>query len=345
MTPQTKLLFVCGNGGVGKTSCAVGMAIALAQHGKKTMVLTIDPARRLADALHIQLHNNDIQSVALQTTSTPIDAMMLDAKTVLHKFAQRHSSPQKWQTLEQNTYFQFATEKMGSIQEMMAIVQIMELLASQKYTHIIVDTPPAQNAVDFFTSPQKIEALFSHKVLEWLGSHSTGWRGVQLGKTILTKGLGLMLGEKTVQEMGDFFQAFQEVAIELGKYAHECNIQLHLPHTEYWIISNRTRNPHHMEKFRNELLSLSLPVQGIVYNKDPLPFPHLEKIETPNAQVTNTIEQMRRQYHTLYPPIETTPMATPIYSIAKASLESLQDMEEWAKQFHAIAKNIIDIEK
>ena len=342
MTIQTKLLFVCGNGGVGKTSCAVGMAIALAQLGKKTMVVTIDPARRLADALHIHLHNNDIKSVALQTTSTPIDAMMLDAKAVLHKFAQRHSPPQKWKTLEQNTYFQFATEKMGSIQEMMAIVQMMELLTSQKYDYIIVDTPPAQNAVDFFTSPQKIEALFSHKVLEWLGSHSTGWRGVQLGKKVLTKGLGLMLGEKTVEEMGDFFQAFQEVAKELAKYAHECHIQLYLPQTEYWLITNRKRNPHHADKFRKELLSLSLPVQGIVYNKDPFPFPQVEKIETPNAQVTNTMEQMRRQYHTLYPPIKTPSIATPIYSIAQASLESLQDMEEWAKQFHAIAKNIIE---
>lgn len=273
----TELIFSCGTGGVGKTTCSALLGIALALQGKNVMLVTIDPARRLADSLHISLQSNESSMIPLPNCSGSLEAMMLDAAHIFQSVAKEHTSEEEFQTLSQNRYFEFARDKMGGMQEYMAILQVMKLVRSKKYDIIIIDTPPARNAIEFLESPERLQHLFSSKGLQWLSS-SSGLGSLSIGRSLIAKGLRRFLGSETITDMTEFFSLFQVVAKELEESSQQCMLLMKSRKTHFWIITTaEQQKPAELLSFIKYLKENQFQLFGLLLNKYPKLLPSLTR--------------------------------------------------------------------
>lgn len=274
MAMSTQVVFMCGTGGVGKTTTSVAMAMNEARQGRRCVLLTIDPAQRLADALHLEMAGNVATEVPLpEECAGHLWAMMLDAGGAFEDFSRQHTPVHTWSKLSKNRYFQFAKDKMGGIQEMMAVMKMMELVDTGLYDTIIVDTPPAQNAQQFFEAPEKIQHLFSSSGLQWLTSKSSGFASMNFAKSIISKGLNFFLGSETIGEISDFFGLFKQSAIALEEMAHHCQQLLVDSNTQYWLIEVPNRRLQQLKALQETLESKDIQITGRLLNKTPITLP------------------------------------------------------------------------
>ena len=324
---MTQLILLCGMGGVGKTTCSVGMSIHLAMQGKNVCLLTIDPARRLADALHLPIEGNTIISVPLTDAKGSLDAMMLDASEVFTLFAQEFASFKEYEHLQQNRYFHFAASKMGGIQEMMAVLQLVQLCKMQKYDCIVVDTPPAQNAIAFLQAPKHIQRLFSNNALKWLTTPKEGFSALSFGKNILSKGLTLFLGGDTIQEIGAFFKQFHNVGVALEQAATDCENRLQDPSTQCWMVSTPDRNLQNLNDLMQQIQQWKLSCKGILINRSSPLILHPSDCATQG--VLKDIEELLQA--SLHPSVLKHSEQT--YPIPLASLNDIAALKKWSDAF------------
>ncbi len=326
---STNIIFICGTGGVGKTTTSVAMAMHQARQGKRCMLLTIDPAQRLADALHLSMVGNLASSVPLpKECAGKMWAMMLDATLAFETFSKQHTSEKTWHTLSTNRYFQFAKGKMGGIQEMMAVMKMMELVNTGLYDVIVVDTPPAQNSQQFFDAPEKIQHLFSNSGLQWLTSKSSGFASINFAKSIIAKGLNFFLGSETIAEISDFFELFQQSAIELEKVAKECQHMLTASGTEYWLIEVPNRRLQQLEDFTSALTAKNISITGRLLNKTPIALP---PIPTESIQPETLAIMVAIQKH--HPPLSAEVLSQYALHLPLSepeSLESIEGLWQWS---------------
>lgn len=326
---NTKVIFMCGTGGVGKTTTSVAMAMAEARSGRQCVLLTIDPAQRLADALHLKMQGNIATKVLLpKTCSGSLWAMTLDAGEALAAFSQQHTSPQTWNNLKDNRYFQFASGKMGGIQEMMAVMKMIELIDMGCYDTIVVDTPPAQNAQQFFDAPEKIQHLFSNSGLQWLTSKSSGFASLNIAKSIISKGLNFFLGAETITEISDFFGLFKQSAIALEEMAKRGNAVLVHPQTQYWLVEVPNRRLRQLNALKENLEAKNICITGRLLNKTPIDLPSID-CDLVNPEVFEVMESVRKHH----PPLDTQilnqynlylPVSQP------ENLESIEGLWKWS---------------
>lgn len=277
---------MCGTGGVGKTTSSVAMAMREARMGKRCVLLTIDPAKRLADALHLNIDAAKPTEISLPHEETgQLWALMLDAGKTFEELSQANTPPETWRKLKRNRYYQFAKDRMGGIQEMMAVMKMMDLVETDLYDTIVVDTPPAQNAQQFFDAPSKIQHLFSQSGLQWLTSKSSGFGSLNVAKNILSKGLNFFLGGETIGEIGDFFRLFTQSAVALEQKATECQQMLVDPQTEYWMVEVPNRRLRQLDELKEALQEKDIQITGRLLNKTPIQLPMIQ---------TDTISAERR---------------------------------------------------
>ena len=336
-THSAEVHFICGTGGVGKTTCSVAMAFKYVRNGKRCALLTIDPAQRLADALHISIATDKPSPVPLPFFGNDIgtlDAMMLDAPTAFSSFSKQYSSTKEWYTLKDNRYFQFAAQRMGGIQEMMAILQMMELVESNDYDCIIIDTPPAQNVEAFFDAPDKVQHLFSASALGWLTSKSKGFASSNLAKSILTKGLQFFLGQVTMTEISEFFTQFKSVAQALESIAKKCTTLLHSPSAHYWLIEVPHYRVHQLSILETSLQHRGFSIDGRILNRvsPPLPIIPTEQLEyiqqeqPSSAKIIDLIQQLDAIHSTHT--TEHTPHQLPL--VHSTEITTIQGLWIWS---------------
>ena len=156
-------------------------------------------------------------------------------------------------------------------------MKMMDLAGTDLYDTIVVDTPPAQNAQQFFNAPSKIQHLFSQSGLQWLTSKSSGFGSLNVAKSILSKGLNFFLGGETIEEIGDFFRLFTQSAIALEQKAAECQQLLVNPQTEYWMVEVPNRRLRQLDELKAALQEKDIQITGRLLNKAPI---HLPSIQT-----------------------------------------------------------------
>jgi len=168
---EKKIIIMLGAGGVGKTSCTIALAIAAARLGLKVGLLSIDPAKRLAQAMGLEL-GAELKRVVFpesEAISGSLDACMLDQKTVfdrmVHRFSPNPTVEQK--ILNHKLYISASTNISGSL-EYMALAKLQEMVAEAKYDLIILDTPPDSHALDFLKRPNILAGFMEQKVMNWL---------------------------------------------------------------------------------------------------------------------------------------------------------------------------------
>jgi len=211
---QHQVIVCAGSGGVGKTTTAAAIALYGAQRGARTVVLTIDPARRLADALGLhgagREMGGDERAIPLQGTGS-LTALMLDQKGAWDALVDRHApSPEVRDRILANRFYQHLSQSFAGSQEYMAIEQLCELHDSGRYDLIVVDTPPTQHALDFLEAPQRIADFLDKNVVKWFVKpyFSAGWATLRFfNRTVgvVFRKLEEATGVAALAEVSDFF--------------------------------------------------------------------------------------------------------------------------------------------
>ena len=162
---MTAAILVTGGGGVGKTTVSAAVAVAAARRGISTLVVTVDPARRLADALGIEVLGADPAEVPGESN---LWAAMLDATASWESIARRHADPEVAERLVENDLFQAATGQFPASQSYAAAEEATRFVKSGTWDLVVVDTPPSSGGIEFFTAPENMTDLIGGRLLRWL---------------------------------------------------------------------------------------------------------------------------------------------------------------------------------
>src|SRR5690349_5589514 len=169
--PSVRIVVCCGSGGVGKTTTAAALALRAAEkHGRHVVVLTIDPARRLAQSLGLtELDNTPRAVVGIDRgAGGELSAMMLDMKRTFDEVVAAHTEPTRAKEIFANPFYQAMSSTFSGTQEYMAMEKLAQLRASKDWDLIVVDTPPSRSALDFLDAPARLGRFLDGKMLRLL---------------------------------------------------------------------------------------------------------------------------------------------------------------------------------
>ena len=272
---SSKLLVAVGSGGVGKTTTAAALAIAAARRGRKCAVLTIDPARRLAQALGVEKMGNEPRPLAADLVSPgTCDVMMLEAPEALDDLVARLVPDEARRArLYENRLYQVIARQLGGTHEYMAVERLFALMQEQKYDLVVLDTPPTVNALDFLDAPARIAAFFSDKITRFFIRQSDEKKGIiqrirdRAGEIALSV-LGRALGEGFVEELTDFATAFQGLFAAFQERGVAADKILRDPQTAFVVVSGADPvRVAEAEEFSRTLSGLGINARAFVANR------------------------------------------------------------------------------
>ena len=206
---SNRVVVCCGAGGVGKTTTAAAMALRAAEYGRTVVVLTIDPARRLAQALGIKDLGNSPQRVPVAPeVSGELHAMMLDMRRTFDEMVVQYSGPERAQAILDNQFYQTVATSLAGTQEYMAMEKLGQLLAQDKWDLVVVDTPPSRNALDFLDAPKRLGSFMDSRLWKLLLGPGRGIGRLVTGAVGLAmKALSTVLGSQMLSDAAAFVQS------------------------------------------------------------------------------------------------------------------------------------------
>ncbi len=296
---SAKVVVCCGSGGVGKTTISAALALKWALEGQRVAVLTIDPARRLADSLDIGELDNTPRPVPLErldpTCTGSLDAMMLDAKDTFDEMVRRLArSPQSAQRILEHRYYRFASSRLGGSHEYMAMERLYTLWQDGPYDIIVLDTPPTRHALDFLRAPQRMAGLMDQGVMRWLVMPATkgGWRALELGSEVIAKALKRVMGQGTVSEIADFFDVFRDIWDGFRERSEKVDELLRGTGTHFFLVSTPAPTSRaDANYFVDVLAERKLPFAGFLVNRTVAPPVHAQVSEQALAVESDLSEE------------------------------------------------------
>ena len=210
----TRIVVCCGSGGVGKTTTSAALALRAAQRGRKVVVLTIDPARRLAQSMGIQALDNTPRPVpGVGKKGGSLDAMMLDMKRTFDEVVESQASPEKAQQILKNPFYIAVSSSFAGTQEYMAMEKLGQLDQQARRTGrwdlIVVDTPPSRSALDFLDAPERLSSFLDGRFMRLLLAPARGGaRFMTMGLGLVTGALAKIIGAQVLRDMQTFVSAF-----------------------------------------------------------------------------------------------------------------------------------------
>ncbi|MDQ3484096.1 MAG: AAA family ATPase, partial [Actinomycetota bacterium] len=209
------IVVCCGSGGVGKTTMSASIALRAAEQGRNVVVLTIDPARRLAQSMGVSELDNDPKPVQGVDTSSggSLDAMMLDMKRTFDEVVESQASPAKAAQILSNPFYQALSSSFAGTQEYMAMEKLGQLhaeaLRSGRWDLIVVDTPPSRSALDFLDAPERLSSFLDGRLIRLLLAPARGpARFLSAGMSVVTGVLSKVLGGRMLRDVQTFVAAF-----------------------------------------------------------------------------------------------------------------------------------------
>ncbi len=240
---QNAQVIVCvGSGGVGKTTVSSAIALRAAQMGRKVLVLTVDPAKRLKSTMGLE--SKDEAAIQDPSIKGSLEASVIDNKKIFDEFVTRASgNPERAQKILKNKlYVQMSTTLSGS-QEFTALEKLYSSSESGKYDLIVLDTPPTKHAIDFLEAPQKLSALFNEKITQWFRDPASGEKSffrsiIQTGTKQVLRALESLTGSEFMRELADFFQSIQQWQGKLEKRIADMHKLLVHPKTHFVLVTS-----------------------------------------------------------------------------------------------------------
>ncbi len=270
---MTPVLICCGAGGVGKTTSAAGLALAQARAGARVVVLTIDPARRLADALGVSVGNEPSEvrlPPSLEARGT-LHALMLDPKETFDRVVARFApTPAARDRIYRNHIYQHVSANLAGAQEYMAMERLYELSRDGRWDCVVLDTPPTRHALDFLAAPDRMANLMDEGVMRWLVLPASrgGWRMIERGSEVLASVLERMVGNSTIADIAEFFTAFQALWAGFRERSLEVRALLAAPTTRFFLVTTSAPAARAEARlFVEQLRSHRQPLAGFLLNR------------------------------------------------------------------------------
>jgi anion-transporting ArsA/GET3 family ATPase len=277
---ERRILVCVGSGGVGKTTTAAALALAAARRGKRTLVLTIDPARRLANSLGLESLGHQVQQVdaALIQRGAPSDqgelwAMMLDQKQAFDEVVARHAKdPEAVRRILANPVYAQISGSLSGAQEYAAMAKLHDFDRTGEWDLIVVDTPPTAHALDFLDAPRKLSEAIDSPAIEWFrklqGEGGSRWSFVGKTGAYVLKRLAKFVGSKFIDDLGVFFTEFNDILGGFRQRAEETFALLRQPRVGFVLVASP--EPMAVREaliFHERLISAAMPFVGFVVNK------------------------------------------------------------------------------
>ena len=274
-------IIVCvGSGGVGKTTTAATLGLAAARRGMKALVLTIDPAKRLANSLGLAELGHNVQEVPpeLVGKDAPVAggqlfAMMLDQKVAFDEVVAKHAKdPAAVQRILANPVYSQISGSLAGAQEYAAMAKLHDFDAEGTYDTIIVDTPPTAHALDFLDAPRKLSEAIDSPAIEWFrklqGGSGSGWSLVGKTGSFVMKRLAKFVGSQFIDDLGVFFTEFNDILGGFRKRAEETFALLRQPRVGFVLVASPEAMAVREALFFHERLkAAAMPFVGFVVNK------------------------------------------------------------------------------
>ena len=270
---QSSVVICCGSGGVGKTTSAAVIAMSAARAGRRSVVVTIDPARRLADALGLEGLTNTpsrIEGVTSPDGTGEMWAMMLDTKATFDGLVQRYSAdPDQAERILGNAFYQNISGSLSGTQEYMASEKLYELAVEGDFDLVVVDTPPTRNALDFIDAPQRLAHFLSHPLYRVFMTPTRGLvKAVNVAAQALTRSIAKVVGAEVIGDAIAFFAAFEGMEKGFAERANHVEQLLGEQSTAFVLVASpKADTVAEASYFAGRLHEHDIDVRALVVNR------------------------------------------------------------------------------
>jgi anion-transporting ArsA/GET3 family ATPase len=317
---RTRIIVCCGSGGVGKTTTAASIGLRAAERGRQVCVLTVDPARRLAQSMGLSSLDNTPRLVEGldQAAGGSLHAMMLDMKRTFDEIVEAHADPMRAAQILANPFYQSVSSSFAGTQEYMAMEKLGQLRRSNEWDLIVVDTPPSRSALDFLDAPERLGRFLDGRLIRLLTAPAKAGRPfgrvLNVGFTVMTGTLTKLLGAQVLRDAQTFVTAFDTMFGGFRERADATYKLLQAPGTSFVVIA--TPEPDALREasyFVERLDEERMPLAGLILNR----------VHSPVGEAASSVSQLSAARsiaaaETLEASAAGTPSAS--YSVAAAAL-------------------------
>ncbi|MCX4989474.1 MULTISPECIES: ArsA family ATPase [unclassified Streptomyces] len=271
--PKTRIVVCCGSGGVGKTTTAAALGLRAAERGRKVVVLTIDPARRLAQSMGIDSLDNTPRRVKGVEGSGELHAMMLDMKRTFDEIVEAHADGERAAVILNNPFYQSLSAGFAGTQEYMAMEKLGQLRARDEWDLIVVDTPPSRSALDFLDAPKRLGSFLDGRLIRLLTAPAklggrAGMKFLNVGMSMMTGTLGKLLGGQLLKDVQTFVAAMDTTFGGFRTRADATYKLLQAPGTAFLVVAAPERDAlREAAYFVERLAAEDMPFAGLVLNR------------------------------------------------------------------------------
>ncbi|MFE5534197.1 ArsA family ATPase [Streptomyces sp. NPDC056492] len=271
----TRIIVCCGAGGVGKTTTAAALGVRAAERGRKVVVLTIDPARRLAQSMGIDSLDNTPRRVkgVDGVGGGELHAMMLDMKRTFDEIVEGHADAERAEAILANPFYQSLSAGFAGTQEYMAMEKLGQLRARDDWDLIVVDTPPSRSALDFLDAPKRLGSFLDGKFIRVLMAPAkvggrAGMKFLNVGMSLMTGTLSKLMGASLLKDVQTFVAAMDTMFGGFRTRADATFRLLQAPGTAFLVVA--APEPDALREaayFVERLAAEKMPLAGLVLNR------------------------------------------------------------------------------
>jgi len=271
---RTRIIVCCGSGGVGKTTTAAAIGLRAAERGRQVCVLTVDPARRLAQSMGLTSLDNTPRLVdgVDDETGGSLHAMMLDMKRTFDEIVEAHADPARAAQILANPFYQSLSSSFAGTQEYMAMEKLGQLRRSNEWDLIVVDTPPSRSALDFLDAPERLGRFLDGRLIRVLTAPVKAGRPfgrvLNAGFSVMTGAMTKLLGAQVLRDAQTFITAFDTMFGGFRERAEATYKLLQAPGTSFLVIA--TPEPDALREasyFVERLAEERMPLAGLILNR------------------------------------------------------------------------------
>jgi anion-transporting ArsA/GET3 family ATPase len=272
---RTRIVVCCGSGGVGKTTAAAAIGLRAAERGRQVCVLTVDPARRLAQSMGLTSLDNTPRRVVggvSDKNGGSLYAMMLDMKRTFDEIVEAHAEPDRAAQILANPFYQSLSSSFAGTQEYMAMEKLGQLRRSDEWDLIVVDTPPSRSALDFLDAPERLGRFLDGRLIRALSSPVKAGRPftkvLNAGFSMMTGALTKLLGGQVLRDAQTFVTAFDTMFGGFRERAEATYRLLQAPGTSFVVVA--APEPDALREasyFVERLDEERMPLAGLILNR------------------------------------------------------------------------------